>query len=45
MLNITNKYQLKGRLWIEIGNKAFIGKGKARLLKKRPNWVPSVKHR
>lgn len=27
-------YQLKGRLWIEVGNKIFIGEGKARLLKK-----------
>lgn len=28
------KYQLKGRLWIEVGNKKFIGEGRANLLKK-----------
>ena len=30
----NNKYQLKGRIWIEIGNKTFMGEGKALLLKK-----------
>jgi molybdate transport system regulatory protein len=30
----NNQYKLKGRIWIEIGNKSFIGEGKALLLKK-----------
>jgi len=34
MLNKNNQYKLKGRIWIEIGNKTFIGEGKAHLLKK-----------
>jgi molybdate transport system regulatory protein len=34
MLNKNNQYQLKGRIWIEIGNKPFLGEGKANLLKK-----------
>jgi molybdate transport system regulatory protein len=28
------QYQLKGRIWIEIDNKTFIGEGKANLLRK-----------
>lgn len=34
MLYKNNRYQIKGRIWIEIGNKTFIGEGKAHLLKK-----------
>jgi molybdate transport system regulatory protein len=34
MSNRNNKYQLKGRIWIEIGGQTFIGEGKALLLKK-----------
>ena len=34
MVNKNNPYQLKGRIWIDIGNKTFIGEGKATLLKK-----------
>lgn len=34
MLNKNNQYQLKGRVWIEIDNKTFIGEGKAALLRK-----------
>ena len=34
MLNNDNNYQLKGRIWIEIGNRTFIGEGKACLLRK-----------
>ncbi len=29
-----NKYKVKGRIWIEINDKTFIGEGKALLLKK-----------
>jgi molybdate transport system regulatory protein len=28
------QYHLKGRIWLEINNKAFIGEGRAHLLKK-----------
>ncbi len=31
---MNNQYKLNGRIWIEIGNKTFIGEGKAQLLKK-----------
>jgi molybdate transport system regulatory protein len=34
MLEENNQYQLNGRIWIEIGNKALIGEGKANLLKR-----------
>ena len=30
----VNQYQLKGRIWIDIGDKNFMGRGKAELLKK-----------
>ena len=30
----NNQYQLRGRIWIDIGNKTFLGEGKALLLKK-----------
>ena len=31
---MNTQYYLKGRIWIDIGNKTFIGEGKAHLLKK-----------
>jgi molybdate transport system regulatory protein len=31
---MNNEYHLKGRVWIELGNKTVIGEGKATLLKK-----------
>jgi molybdate transport system regulatory protein len=30
----NSQYHLKGRIWIEIGSKTFIGEGKANLLRK-----------
>ena len=33
-LDEKNTYEVKGRIWIEFQNRTFIGKGKARLLKK-----------
>lgn len=34
MLKEDSQYQLKGRIWIEIEGKTFIGEGKANLLKR-----------
>lgn len=34
MSDKNDRYQLKGRIWIETGNKTLLGEGKAILLKK-----------
>jgi molybdate transport system regulatory protein len=34
MVEENSQFQLKGRIWIEIGGETFIGEGKARLLKR-----------
>jgi molybdate transport system regulatory protein len=31
---MKNQYKLRGRIWIEIGEKAFLGTGKAELLRR-----------
>jgi molybdate transport system regulatory protein len=34
MSSKNNQYKLRGRIWIDVGNKTFIGEGRANLLKK-----------
>jgi molybdate transport system regulatory protein len=31
---MKNQYNLRGRIWLEVGNKAFLGTGKAELLRR-----------